>query len=57
MDKGVGMMMRNKVEELALLNTFLIPFQNIRNQRKSATKFDDTSNKEDLMTLQTRRLT
>ena len=27
MDKGVGMIMRNKAEELASVDPFLIPFQ------------------------------
>ena len=48
MDKGVGMMMRNKVEELAPLDPFLIPFQIYEIKEVQS---------QDFMTLQMRRPT
>ena len=48
MDKGVGMMMRNKVEELVPLDPNLIPFQIYEIKEDQL---------QDLMTLQIRRPT
>ena len=48
MDKGVRMMMRNKVEELALLDQILIPFQTYKIKEGQS---------QDIMTLQMRRST
>ena len=46
MDKGVGMMMRNKTEDLTPLYPFLITFHIYEIKERLIARFDDTSDEE-----------